>query len=310
MAGWATTRFLVGRDRLWLPGQPRPTVISIDDLVIYIAVGIIVGGRAGYVLFYNLPFFLDHPAEIPKLWTGGMAFHGGLVGAVLGFWIFARRHRLPLLTVADVVAAGVPFGLLFGRLANFLKPELWGRPTDVPWAMVFPGGGPLPRHPSQLYEAALEGLVLLLVLAFAIRQGALRRPGIVAGLFALGLWARAHRGRVLPRARRATRVPVRPGYDGNAAVPAACGAGNCFPDLRQKGRGPAQPPRRQIGASHRGGVSSPPCPRGSRRPVAVGGEPLGQQVDEAAHLGREMMPVRIDRVDGELDRLVPGHQPA
>ena len=186
VAGWATTRFLVGRDILWRPGQARPSVVSIDDLVIYIAIGIIVGGRAGYVLFYNLDFFLAHPAEIPKLWTGGMAFHGGLVGAVLGFWIFAIRQRVPVLTVADVVAAGVPFGLLFGRLANFIKPELWGRVTDVSWAMVFPGGGPLPRHPSQLYEAALEGVILLLILAFAIRSGALRRPGIVAGLFALG----------------------------------------------------------------------------------------------------------------------------
>jgi phosphatidylglycerol---prolipoprotein diacylglyceryl transferase len=186
VAGWATTRFLVGRDRLWTAGQPRPSVVSIDDLVVYIAVGIIVGGRAGYVLFYNLPFFLANPAEIPKLWTGGMAFHGGLVGAVLGLWLFARRNKVPVLTVGDVVAAGVPFGLLFGRLANFIKPELWGRATDVPWAMVFPGGGPFPRHPSQLYEAALEGVVLLLVLAFAIHRGALRRPGLIMGLFATG----------------------------------------------------------------------------------------------------------------------------
>ncbi|MDX7949793.1 prolipoprotein diacylglyceryl transferase [Lichenihabitans sp. Uapishka_5] len=184
--GWATTRFLVARDRFWRPGQPRPTVLSIDDLVVYIAVGIIVGGRLGYVLFYNLPFFLDHPTEIPKLWTGGMAFHGGLIGAVLGFAIFAWRNRLPVLSVGDVVAAGVPFGLLFGRLANFIKPELWGRASDVPWAMVFPGAGPLPRHPSQLYEAALEGVALLLILAIAIRGGALRRPGLVCGLFAIG----------------------------------------------------------------------------------------------------------------------------
>lgn len=186
VAGWATTRYVVGRDRLWSPGQPRPTVLSIDDLVVYIALGIILGGRIGYVLFYNLPFFLANPLEIPKLWTGGMAFHGGLVGAVLGLWLFARRVRVPVLTVADVVAAGVPFGLLFGRLANFIKPELWGRVTDVHWGMVFPGGGPLPRHPSQLYEAGLEGIALLLLLASAIRMGGLRRPGLTAGLFALG----------------------------------------------------------------------------------------------------------------------------
>ena len=186
VAGWGTTRILVGRERLWAPGQPRPTVLSIDDLVVYIAVGIILGGRIGYVLFYNLPFFLHNPLEIPKLWTGGMAFHGGLIGAVLGFWLFAWRTKNPTLTVADVVAAGVPFGLLFGRLANFIKPELWGRETDVPWAMVFPGAGPLPRHPSQLYEASLEGVLLLLILMIAIQRGALRRPGLVAGLFAVG----------------------------------------------------------------------------------------------------------------------------
>ena len=186
VAGWATGRFLVGRDRLWAPGQPHPSVLSIDDLVVYIAVGIILGGRVGYVLFYNFPFFLDHPSEIAKLWTGGMAFHGGLVGAVLGLWIFARRNGIPVFTVGDVVAAGVPFGLLFGRLANFIKPELWGRVTDVAWGMVFPGGGPLPRHPSQLYEAALEGVVLLLVLAVLIRRGALHRPGVITGVFSIG----------------------------------------------------------------------------------------------------------------------------
>lgn len=186
VAGWANGRFLVGRDRLWASGQPRPTVLSIDDLVVYIAIGIIFGGRTGYVLFYNLQFFLAHPTDIPKLWTGGMAFHGGLVGAVLGLGVFARRNKLPVLTVADVVAGGVPFGLFFGRLANFIKPELWGRETDVSWAMVFPGAGPIARHPSQLYEAALEGVVLFIVLAVVIGRGGLRRPGLVAGLFSVG----------------------------------------------------------------------------------------------------------------------------
>ena len=186
VAGWATTRYLVGKDILWGPGQPRPGILSIDDLVVYMAVGIIIGGRVGYVLFYNLAYFADHPAEIAKLWTGGMSFHGGLLGAVLAFSIFAWRNKVPLLTVADVVAAGVPFGLLFGRLANFIKPELWGRVSDVPWAMVFPGAGPLPRHPSQLYEAALEGVVLLLILLVAAHRGGLRRPGLIAGLFAIG----------------------------------------------------------------------------------------------------------------------------
>ncbi len=185
VAGWACARWLCGRPWLW-GTVPHPDVVSIDDLVVYIAFGIVLGGRAGYVLFYNLPYFVAHPAEIVAVWTGGMAFHGGLLGSLLAIVLFARRHRVSALSVADVVAAGVPFGLFFGRLANFIKPELWGRETDVPWGMVFPGAGPLPRHPSQLYEGGLEGVLLFLVLAVLIRRGALRRPGLVAGSFAVG----------------------------------------------------------------------------------------------------------------------------
>ncbi|WP_131114003.1 prolipoprotein diacylglyceryl transferase [Lichenihabitans psoromatis] len=185
VAGWAYARWLCGREALW-HGLSHPTRLSIDDLVVYIAFGIVVGGRLGYVLFYNLPYYLDNPSEIVAVWRGGMAFHGGLAGAILAIWIFARRHGVSALSVADVVAAGVPIGLFCGRLANFIKPELWGRETDVPWAMVFPGGGPLPRHPSQLYEAGLEGVVLLIILALVIRAGGLRRPGLVAGCFAVG----------------------------------------------------------------------------------------------------------------------------
>lgn len=185
VAGWACARWLCGRERLWgRVGHPTP--LSIDDLVVYIAFGIVLGGRLGYVLFYNLPYFLQNPGEIVAVWKGGMAFHGGLVGAVVGLWLFARRTRTNPLSVADVVAAGVPVGLFCGRLANFIKPELWGRETDVPWGIVFPGAGPLPRHPSQLYEAGLEGLLLFVVLALLIRAGALRRPGLVAGSFAIG----------------------------------------------------------------------------------------------------------------------------
>ena len=185
VGGWAYARWIVGSAALWGPA-PRASVASIDDLLVYIALGIILGGRLGYVLFYNLDFFLAHPAEIPVLWQGGMSFHGGLVGATLALVIFARRNGVPVLSVADTVAAVVPIGLCLGRLANFIKPELWGRPSDVPWAMVFPGAGLLPRHPSQLYEAALEGVALLVLLHVAIRAGALRRPGRVAGLFAIG----------------------------------------------------------------------------------------------------------------------------
>ncbi len=183
--GWLLARRLVASDALW-GRRTRPTPAGIDDLVIYVAVGIVVGGRVGYVLFYNGDFFLHNPLEALTLWKGGMAFHGGLIGTALGLWLFARRHGVPLLSVADPVAAVVPIGLFLGRIANFIKPELWGRETDVPWAMVFPGAGGLPRHPSQLYEAGLEGIALFVVLAVAIRLGALRRPGLVTGVFATG----------------------------------------------------------------------------------------------------------------------------
>ncbi len=183
--GWAYARALVRSDRLW-DSVPRPTPVSIDDLVVYIALGIVAGGRLGYVLFYNGSYYLTHPLEIFTVWNGGMAFHGGLIGATLGIWLFSRRNNYSPLTVADTVAAVVPIGLFLGRIANFIKPELWGRETDVPWAMVFPGGGPEPRHPSQLYEAGLEGLLLFVVLAIAIRLGAFKRPGLVTGLFASG----------------------------------------------------------------------------------------------------------------------------
>jgi phosphatidylglycerol:prolipoprotein diacylglycerol transferase len=183
--GWAYAQYLVRRPELWGSG-PRPDAACIDDLLVYVALGVILGGRLGYVFFYNLPFFLAHPADIFKLWQGGMSFHGGFAGAALAAALLARRRGIPVLRLFDVVSAVVPVGIFLGRIANFIKPELWGRPTDVPWAMVFPGGGPSPRHPSQLYEAALEGLILFLVLFVAVRLGALRRPGLATGVFAAG----------------------------------------------------------------------------------------------------------------------------
>lgn len=183
--GWWYARHLVRNEALWR-GQPRPDVASLDDLLIYVAFGVIVGGRVGYVLFYNVEFFFANPLKVFAVWEGGMAFHGGLVGAALAVWLFARRYAIPALTVADICCAVVPIGIGLGRIANFIKPELWGRPTDVPWAMVFPDAGPLARHPSQLYEAATEGLLLLVILALAIRAGWLARPGMVSGLFAIG----------------------------------------------------------------------------------------------------------------------------
>jgi phosphatidylglycerol:prolipoprotein diacylglycerol transferase len=183
--GWAYIRFLVRTDALW-GAQPRPSPDSIDDLIVHAALGIILGGRLGYVLFYNLPLYLHRPWEIFALWEGGMSFHGGLAGASLGVVLFARKVRVPIPTALDISAASVPIGLLLGRIANFIKPELWGRPTDVPWAMIFPGSDGEPRHPSQLYEAGLEGVVLFIILAIAIRLGAFKRPGLVTGIFALG----------------------------------------------------------------------------------------------------------------------------
>jgi phosphatidylglycerol---prolipoprotein diacylglyceryl transferase len=185
IAGWFYARAIIASPRLW--GGPAPfTVVDFDDFIIWVTLGIILGGRIGYVLFYNFPHFAAHPAEIIALWKGGMSFHGGFIGCVLAVVLFAWRRDIPFLSLGDVTTAVAPIGLFLGRLANFINGELWGRPTDVPWAMIFPNGGPLARHPSQLYEAGLEGLVLLLVLGVLVRFGALRRPGFVTGAFALG----------------------------------------------------------------------------------------------------------------------------
>jgi phosphatidylglycerol:prolipoprotein diacylglycerol transferase len=188
LLGWLYARALIKADRLW--GGPAPlTVADFDDFVLWVTIGTIVGGRLGYVLFYNPAHFFSHPLEILQLWKGGMSFHGGFLGCVLAVVLFARARGIAMLSLGDITCAVGPIGLFLGRLANFVNGELWGRPTDVPWAVMFPGGGPLPRHPSQLYEAALEGLLLFAVLAFLIRAGALRRPGLVIGAFAVGYGA-------------------------------------------------------------------------------------------------------------------------
>ncbi|WP_363346473.1 prolipoprotein diacylglyceryl transferase [Methylocystis echinoides] len=186
VCAWMGMRLLVSDDALWAPGQPRPSQAGIDDLIVNTALGVIIGGRLGHVLFYDPAFYLSHPLEIFQTWKGGMAFHGGLIGAVIGMALFARSHGAPFLTVADICAAVSPIGLFFGRLANFIKPEMWGRETDVPWAMVFPPAGDAPRHPSQLYEAGLEGLALFALLWLVARAGGLKQPGLVTGLFGIG----------------------------------------------------------------------------------------------------------------------------
>ena len=183
LAGWALIRRVVADDLLWR-GAPRPSRDSIDDLLVYCALGVVIGGRLGDVLFYDPGFYFSHPWEILKVWKGGMAFHGGLIGCFVGQLLFALRYRTPLLSVMDLASLVAPIGIFLVRLANFIKPELWGRPTDVPWAMIFPGApDALPRHPSQIYEALLEGLMVFVILVGAARGGALRRPGLIAGGF-------------------------------------------------------------------------------------------------------------------------------
>jgi len=190
---WYALAYIAGlligwRYCLVLAGRP-PRLIErrdIDDFLVWATLGVVLGGRIGYVLFYQPGYYLQHPIEALYLWHGGMSFHGGALGVTLAIVLFTRARRLPVLAFSDVVAEAIPIGLFFGRIANFINGELFGRETDVPWAMAFPNGGPVPRHPSQLYEAVCEGLLSFLLLLIAEHRGARRRPGIVTGLFLVG----------------------------------------------------------------------------------------------------------------------------
>jgi phosphatidylglycerol---prolipoprotein diacylglyceryl transferase len=202
LLGWRYAVGLVRNHRLWGDRGPAATSVQIDDLILWITMGVIAGGRLGYVLFYMLPLASERavlatdPLEILRLWHGGMSFHGGATGVAIAIVAFAIARKLSVLSLADVIAACAPIGLAFGRLANFINGELWGRVTDAPWGLVFCSphlatavdgscvAGLSPRHPSQLYEATLEGLVLFLILRLATHHlGWLRRPGGVTGLF-------------------------------------------------------------------------------------------------------------------------------
>lgn len=189
LLGWTYIKRMLANVRLWPSGHAPFAVDKTDDLLLYMTLGVVLGGRLGYVLFYNPAFYFAHPVEIFSVWKGGMSFHGGFLGSAAAIAYFARQNSAPLLSVFDVVAAATPIGLFFGRLANFANAELWGRPSTVAWAMVFPDrdAGPVPRHPSQLYEATLEGAVLFALCWWLIhKRDALKNPGLVAGVFTAG----------------------------------------------------------------------------------------------------------------------------
>ncbi len=204
--GWVYAAKIIKTERVWAPGRPPINGPQLDDLVLWITLGIILGGRFGYALFYKPVMFaqlftgesLGERLELFQLWTGGMSFHGGFLGVCLAIAWFGRKHGANLLSLGDAIAPVVPLGLFFGRIANFINGELWGRTTDVPWAIRFcnarieqlygfcPAGNE-PRHPSQLYEAGLEGVLLFVVLGLAVwKWSLLRRPGYVTGLFLVG----------------------------------------------------------------------------------------------------------------------------
>jgi phosphatidylglycerol:prolipoprotein diacylglycerol transferase len=197
LLGWRLAVMAVNRARLWPGGAAPMTAEQVDDLLTWVILGVILGGRLGFVLFYRPGYYLENPAEIPMLWQGGMAFHGGFLGVVVAALLWCRRAGVAPLRAADVMALATPPGLLLGRIANFINAELWGRPTDLPWGVIFPGrlaqvcGQPVgelcARHPSQLYEAALEGVVLGAALIWlAWRRGAFARPGLITGVFLAG----------------------------------------------------------------------------------------------------------------------------
>ncbi|MCT4333513.1 prolipoprotein diacylglyceryl transferase [Paracoccus sp. YLB-12] len=194
LIGWQIMVAMMRRDRLW--GDRAPMAgDAVDDLLTWVILGVIVGGRLGFVLFYEPGYYLANPGQILQVWQGGMSFHGGFAGVIVAAWLFCRARGIAPLRLADAMAVVAPIGLFFGRIANFINAELWGRPTDLPWGVIFPGeaaqncpgiDGLCARHPSQLYEAGLEGLLLGLVLLAVVRAGGLRRPGLAFGIFLAG----------------------------------------------------------------------------------------------------------------------------
>ncbi len=199
LIGWWIIRRAISAPGLWPDAKAPMSRDELEDLVTWIVLGVIVGGRLGFVFFYQPAYFLANPVDIVKIWTGGMSFHGGFLGVVVAVWLFSRRRALPTASIADLLAIATAPSIFLVRLANFINNELWGRPTEMPWGVIFPGeaaqfcpgvSGPCARHPSQIYEALLEGVLLGAVLLFlAWRRGWLKRPGRLAGLFFLGYGA-------------------------------------------------------------------------------------------------------------------------
>ncbi|MEP1766751.1 MAG: prolipoprotein diacylglyceryl transferase [Sulfitobacter sp.] len=196
LAGWRLVLRAANTPRLWRDDRPIMTGQQIEDLLTWVILGVILGGRLGYILFYQPSFYLSNPAHILRVWEGGMSFHGGALGVIIAAFLYTGRHKIGRISAGDLVALGIFPGLLLGRLANFINAELWGRPTDLPWGVAFPTEaaqycpdviGLCARHPSQLYEAALEGIVLGGVLVWlAWRRGALKSPGMIMGSFLAG----------------------------------------------------------------------------------------------------------------------------
>lgn len=182
LAGWKYCLYLAGLDK-----DVRPNKTDIDDFLPWAILGVIVGGRIGYILFYQLEFYLADPLEMAKIWNGGMSFHGGMLGVIVAILAFCYASKINVLSLSDKLACAAPIGIFFGRIANFINGELFGRTTNVPWAVDFPGGAGLLRHPSQLYEAALEGLLLFIILLFLSRIKFVRlKAGILSGVFLCG----------------------------------------------------------------------------------------------------------------------------
>ncbi|MFN0264449.1 prolipoprotein diacylglyceryl transferase [Tepidamorphus sp. 3E244] len=187
LAGWWYALRLVSNQRLWGPAGSPLTPKHVDDFLLFATVGLILGGRLGFVFFYQPDHYLANPGDILKVWEGGMAFHGGFIGFLLAVGLFSWWRNISPFSLGDICGAVVPIGLFFGRLANFANGELWGRVSDVPWAMVFPGAGDEPRHPSQLYQACLEGVLLFIALRIVTHHLlGLRRPGVASGVFIAG----------------------------------------------------------------------------------------------------------------------------